>query len=177
MCRIKFEHPVLTRSKFSLQYSAGIGVPGSTLGPPPCSFKARMVATKTTQLGTKLEFLHFMLKNFSIPISAPKPASSQKYFSLWLKILKILLKFYSEKIRTTKLYFLRSNEKILAKLKIVFLIIKKILYQSQELVFIGDDYFVSKQCVSDFEDLTSFSNRVKLVKENFFQIRKINSNT
>lgn len=46
-----------------------------TLGPPPCIFKALMVATSTTTLGIKPEVLHLMLKNFSIPISAPKPAS------------------------------------------------------------------------------------------------------
>lgn len=46
-----------------------------TLGPPPCIFKALTVATSTTTLGTKPEALHLMLKNFSIPMSAPKPAS------------------------------------------------------------------------------------------------------
>lgn len=46
-----------------------------TLGPPPCIFRARTVATRTTTLGTRPEARHLMLKNFSIPISAPKPAS------------------------------------------------------------------------------------------------------
>lgn len=46
-----------------------------TLGPPPCIFRARTVATNTTTLGTRPEARHLMLKNFSIPISAPKPAS------------------------------------------------------------------------------------------------------
>lgn len=46
-----------------------------TLGPPPCIFRARTVATRTTTLGTRPEALHLMLKNFSMPISAPKPAS------------------------------------------------------------------------------------------------------
>jgi len=59
----------------SVEYSAESGVPGFTLGPPPCNLRARIVATRTTQLGTKFEYRHFMLKNFSIPISAPKPAS------------------------------------------------------------------------------------------------------
>lgn len=48
---------------------------GLTLGPPPCIFRARTVATSTTTLGTKPEARHLMLKNFSMPISAPKPAS------------------------------------------------------------------------------------------------------
>ena len=62
--------------------------------PPPCIFNARTVATKTTTLGVSPEDLpnrsncqlvqmkklhgypsHFMLKNFSMPISAPNPAS------------------------------------------------------------------------------------------------------
>lgn len=46
-----------------------------TFGPPPCIFKALTVATSTTTLGTKPDTLHLMLKNFSIPMSAPKPAS------------------------------------------------------------------------------------------------------
>lgn len=46
-----------------------------TFGPPPCIFKALTVATSTTTLGTKPDALHLMLKNFSIPMSAPKPAS------------------------------------------------------------------------------------------------------
>lgn len=46
-----------------------------TLGPPPCIFRARTVATSTTTLGTRPEARHLILKNFSIPISAPKPAS------------------------------------------------------------------------------------------------------
>ena len=51
------------------------GSGGLTLGPPPCIFRARTVATNTTTLGTKPDARHLMLKNFSIPISAPKPAS------------------------------------------------------------------------------------------------------
>lgn len=46
-----------------------------TLGPPPCIFNARTVATRTTTFGCRPETRHLMLKNFSIPMSAPKPAS------------------------------------------------------------------------------------------------------
>ena len=70
-----------------------------TLGPPPCIFMARTVATSTTQFGIRPKhekisstssrrmwyterqssdiplYRHFILKNFSIPMSAPKPAS------------------------------------------------------------------------------------------------------
>lgn len=56
-----------------LFYSKGSTV--LTLGPPPCIFRARTVTTSTTTLGTKPEALHLMLKNFSMPMSAPKPAS------------------------------------------------------------------------------------------------------
>jgi hypothetical protein len=62
-------------SSTSVQYSIGSGVPGSTFGPPPCNFNALILATRTTQFGIKLEYRHLMLKNFSIPISAPNPAS------------------------------------------------------------------------------------------------------
>lgn len=46
-----------------------------TLGPPPCIFNARTVATRTTTFGCRPETRHLMLKNFSIPMSAPNPAS------------------------------------------------------------------------------------------------------
>lgn len=46
-----------------------------TFGPPPCIFNARTVATRTTTFGCRPETRHLMLKNFSIPMSAPKPAS------------------------------------------------------------------------------------------------------
>lgn len=46
-----------------------------TFGPPPCIFNARTVATSTTTSGLSPEARHLMLKNFSIPMSAPKPAS------------------------------------------------------------------------------------------------------
>lgn len=60
-----------------LFYQKGIqkGSVELTLGPPPCIFRARTVATRTTTLGTRPDALHLMLKNFSMPISAPKPAS------------------------------------------------------------------------------------------------------
>lgn len=45
----------------SVQYSFGRGVPGSTFGPPPCNFKARMLATRTAQFGMSFDDRHFML--------------------------------------------------------------------------------------------------------------------
>ena len=47
----------------------------SSFATPPCIFKALIVATITTQLGFKFDFLHFISRNFSAPKSAPKPAS------------------------------------------------------------------------------------------------------
>jgi hypothetical protein len=38
---------------------------------------ALTVATRTTQSGLRPEARHLMLKNFSIPMSAPKPACGQ----------------------------------------------------------------------------------------------------
>lgn len=56
----------------------GSGTPAVTVGPPPCIFSALTVATSTTALGIRPEALHLMLKNFSIPMSAPNPASVTK---------------------------------------------------------------------------------------------------
>jgi len=57
------------------EYSLGRGTPATTSGPPPCILIALTVATRTTAFGSKPEQRHLMLKNFSIPMSAPKPAS------------------------------------------------------------------------------------------------------
>lgn len=48
-------------------YSFFNGMPGVTVGPPPCIFRALTEVTSTTALGTAPEHLHFILKNFSIP--------------------------------------------------------------------------------------------------------------
>ena len=69
----------ITNSRFSFIYSCLSGVPAITLGPPPCIFKARTVATNTTALGVSPDDRHFILKNFSMPISAPNPASVTTY--------------------------------------------------------------------------------------------------
>ena len=42
---------------------------------PPCILSARTVATMTAASGFSPAFRHLMLKNFSAPRSAPKPAS------------------------------------------------------------------------------------------------------
>ena len=46
-----------------------------TLGPPPCIFRARTVATTTTASGKIPLVRHLMSTNFSKPMSAPKPLS------------------------------------------------------------------------------------------------------
>ena len=51
----------------------------SSLATPPCSFSARTVATITTASGLMPALRHLMLKNFSAPRSAPKPASVTVY--------------------------------------------------------------------------------------------------
>mmetsp|Transcript_3448 Transcript_3448/g.5023 ORF Transcript_3448/g.5023 Transcript_3448/m.5023 type:complete len:387 (+) Transcript_3448:543-1703(+) len=75
MCLARLAQPARTSSRFSSLYTWGSGVPACTLGPPPCIFSARTVATITAQLGTSPLYRHLMLKNFSMPMSAPKPAS------------------------------------------------------------------------------------------------------
>ena len=51
----------------------------SSLATPPCIFSARTVATITTASGLRPALRHLMLKNFSAPRSAPKPASVTVY--------------------------------------------------------------------------------------------------
>mmetsp|Transcript_35569 Transcript_35569/g.39648 ORF Transcript_35569/g.39648 Transcript_35569/m.39648 type:complete len:286 (-) Transcript_35569:734-1591(-) len=75
MCFCRLQHPFNTKSTFSSMYSFWSGLPADTGGPPPCIFNARTVATMTAALGFKPLYRHLMLKNFSIPMSAPKPAS------------------------------------------------------------------------------------------------------
>ena len=50
-------------------------MPATILPTPPCIFRARTVATITAASGRKPEARHLMLKNFSAPMSEPKPAS------------------------------------------------------------------------------------------------------
>mmetsp|Transcript_3120 Transcript_3120/g.9608 ORF Transcript_3120/g.9608 Transcript_3120/m.9608 type:complete len:345 (-) Transcript_3120:385-1419(-) len=70
-----FAHPSTTSSTFSSVYAWSSGTPGFTAGPPPCILSARTVATSTAQCGTSPDARHLMPKNFSMPMSAPKPAS------------------------------------------------------------------------------------------------------
>ena len=67
ICLSRFINPFLSASTFSFFKSS--------FATPPCIFKALIVATITTQLGFKFDFLHLISKNFSAPKSAPKPAS------------------------------------------------------------------------------------------------------
>ncbi len=60
-------------------YGAGSGLPAVTLGPPPCIFRARTVATRTTALGASPLVRHLMSTNFSNPRSAPNPDSVTTY--------------------------------------------------------------------------------------------------
>ena len=60
----------------SSRSSAGSsGLPGTIVKRPLCIFSARIVVTTTAASGTRPEARHLMLKNFSQPMSAPKPAS------------------------------------------------------------------------------------------------------
>mmetsp|Transcript_23609 Transcript_23609/g.50528 ORF Transcript_23609/g.50528 Transcript_23609/m.50528 type:complete len:304 (-) Transcript_23609:562-1473(-) len=79
MCLTRLPHPADTSGTFSSVYSDARGFPAETGGPPPCILRARTVATMTAHLGLRPDSRHLMLKNFSIPISAPKPASVTTY--------------------------------------------------------------------------------------------------
>ncbi|MNP39824.1 hypothetical protein D3C76_1334140 [compost metagenome] len=67
ICFPKFSIPIFNISI--------LGSDNSFSGIPPLYFNARIVATNTDILGTIPAFLHFILKNFSAPRSAPNPAS------------------------------------------------------------------------------------------------------
>mmetsp|Transcript_11659 Transcript_11659/g.28664 ORF Transcript_11659/g.28664 Transcript_11659/m.28664 type:complete len:387 (-) Transcript_11659:843-2003(-) len=79
MCLTRLAHPAATNGMFSSLYSTARGLPADTGGPPPCIFRARTVATMTAHFGLRPDSRHLMLKNFSIPMSAPKPASVITY--------------------------------------------------------------------------------------------------
>ena len=67
MCLSRLTSPFLSASTFSFFKSS--------LATPPCIFNALIVATITTQLGLRFDFLHLISRNFSAPKSAPNPAS------------------------------------------------------------------------------------------------------
>lgn len=68
--------PISTSLHFqSILFFVKIIIAIPTFGPPPCIFRALTVATSTTTSGLRPDVRHLMLKNFSMPISAPKPAS------------------------------------------------------------------------------------------------------
>ena len=75
MWAARFTKPFSSDSRFSARSSGGRGLPAMTLPRPPCILRARMVATMTTQSGTRPLVRHLMSMNFSIPMSAPKPDS------------------------------------------------------------------------------------------------------
>mmetsp|Transcript_4613 Transcript_4613/g.10930 ORF Transcript_4613/g.10930 Transcript_4613/m.10930 type:complete len:239 (+) Transcript_4613:551-1267(+) len=79
ICFCRLQQPLANNSIFSSVYSSCRGFPAETGGPPPCIFKARTVATMTAAFGFKPLYRHLILKNFSIPISAPNPASVTQY--------------------------------------------------------------------------------------------------
>src|ERR1051325_11557477 len=55
--------------------AAGSATPRRSLGTPPCTLRARTVATTIAASGVSPAIRHLMSKNFSAPRSAPNPAS------------------------------------------------------------------------------------------------------
>lgn len=78
-----------------------------TFGPPPCIFRARTVATSTTTSGFNPDVRHLMLKNFSMPMSAPKPASVTEQGR---RQLNKLLRAFANKILIYKLLYCASKQ-------------------------------------------------------------------
>ena len=74
ICFYKLHTPFFTNSTFSSIYDGSNFYPGLTLGPPPCNFNALTVATIIAIFGLRPLYRHLIFINFSIPISAPKPA-------------------------------------------------------------------------------------------------------
>mmetsp|Transcript_2029 Transcript_2029/g.7063 ORF Transcript_2029/g.7063 Transcript_2029/m.7063 type:complete len:359 (+) Transcript_2029:534-1610(+) len=75
-CTWRLAQPASRSSRFSSRYGRGICVPALMAGAPGAwLLSARTVATTTAHCGTFPLERHLMLKNFSAPMSAPKPAS------------------------------------------------------------------------------------------------------
>ena len=68
---------LIWRSRFAKPFRTPSGAGSFILSReiPPCIFKPCKVATRIVRAGFRPLFLHLMLKNFSAPRSAPKPAS------------------------------------------------------------------------------------------------------
>src|ERR1035437_7918793 len=75
MCAARFGAPVRTASTFSARRAGSSGLPATILPTPPCIFRARTVVTITASSGLSPDARHLISKNFSAPMSAPKPAS------------------------------------------------------------------------------------------------------
>ena len=75
ICLARFWAPSRTASTFSSSSAGSSGLPATILPTPPCILSARTVATTTAASGLRPDARHLMSKNFSAPMSAPKPAS------------------------------------------------------------------------------------------------------
>ena len=75
ICFSRLEQPSVKASRFSEVRPLSKDLPATTLNLPLCIFNARIVQTRTTTSGLRPLALHFILKNFSAPQSAPNPLS------------------------------------------------------------------------------------------------------
>ena len=75
ICAARFAPPRRTASGLSSSSAGSSGLPATIRPTPPCILRARTVATITAASGVRPEARHLMSKNFSAPMSAPKPAS------------------------------------------------------------------------------------------------------
>ena len=77
ICFARFAQPIRTASGLSSRSAGSSGFPATILPTPPFIFSARTVATTTAASGVRPDARHLISKNFSAPMSAPKPASVQ----------------------------------------------------------------------------------------------------
>src|SRR5450756_1700978 len=77
MCAARLSAPRRTASGLSARRAGSSGLPATIRPTPPCILSARIVATTTAASGARPDARHLMSKNFSAPMSAPKPASVQ----------------------------------------------------------------------------------------------------
>ena len=86
ICFTRLAPPAWTSSGFSASSASGSGRPATIRWRPECTLSARTVATSTAASGAQPRARHLMLKNFSAPMSAPKPASVTRKSPEWMPI-------------------------------------------------------------------------------------------
>ncbi len=75
ICFSRLQMPASSAAMSSRSSPGSSGLPATMRKRPECILSARIVVTTTAAFGARPDARHLMLKNFSQPMSAPKPAS------------------------------------------------------------------------------------------------------